>query len=338
MEMPKVLKNYSATLGFPESKTMLRIFEILFDSEDMLKLVQALPGTPDQIAQKSGLSEDLVRELCNDLVRKGAIGSKMNNPDLYRLYPAMIELRDSSVLNPDCPQELFELWETIIRKEFPQLIPFAKQMNVQPITRIIPIEHSVEVQNTILDADSARKIFEDADLITVLPCACRLQAEKVGRRSNSCPAPKDAVCMQTNGFAQAVLKRNLGETITREDALRRVELAEEAGLMHMVRNNIKKDMFMCNCCSCCCTGLYLVRELDFPQGISPSRFSVKLDEDACSGCGLCEERCQVGAISVDDTAIINLDQCYGCGNCVIKCPEEALTLEEIRPIEHIRVK
>ncbi len=339
MLLPQALKNYSAILGFPESETMNRIFEILYgDNEDTLKLVAALPGTPETIAQKTGISENRVRELCAVLVKRGAIGSKLKDPDLYRLFTNMIELRDSTVLDPDCPQELFELWETILTKEFPKLIPIAKQMKIDPITRIMPIEESVESQNTILDADSARKIFEDADLITVLPCACRLQADKVGRRTNSCPAPEEAVCMQTNGFARAVLKRNIGEQITREDALRRVKLAEDAGLMHMVRNNIKKDMFMCNCCSCCCAGLYLIRELDYSQGISPSRFRVKLDKEACSGCGVCVDRCQTGAITLEDTAVINFDLCFGCGNCAVKCPEDALTLEEIRPIEHIRVK
>jgi heterodisulfide reductase subunit A-like polyferredoxin len=106
----------------------------------------------------------------------------------------------------------------------------------------------------------------------------------------------------------------------------------------MIRNNVKKDMFMCNCCSCCCTGLYLVNDLGYAGGVAPSRFRVKLDEDVCAGCGDCEDRCQFHAISIDETAIIDHEKCYGCGNCAITCPEEALTLEEIRPKEHIRVK
>ena len=144
--------------------------------------------------------------------------------------------------------------------------------------------------------------------------------------------------MQTNAFAQAILDRGVGEKLSNAEALKRVSDAEEAGLVHMVRNNVKKDMFMCNCCTCCCTGLYLFNEIGFTDGISPSRFRVKLKEDLCTACGLCAERCSFNAITVNGTADINMDRCYGCGNCVITCPEEALILEEIRPREHIRIK
>jgi len=336
MSIPDELKNYAFALGFPESKTMGRIFEILFEGEDVLKLIKAMPGTVAELAEKSGLPEERVERMTRELMMRGAIAGRMLTPEVYRLFPAMIELRDASILNPEAPQELFELWEHIITKELGAVVPIAKRMKVKPITRVVPIERSIEARNTVLAIDEARRIFKDADLITVLPCACRTQARKVGR-GQDCPAPATSVCMQTNRFAQAVLSRDLGERITVEDALKRVGDAEDAGLVHMVRNNVKQDMFMCNCCSCCCTGIYTVRQYDFPEGISPSRFQVKLDPDLCSACGTCEDRCQFGAISIEETAVIDVDHCYGCGNCVITCPEEALTLVELRPKEHIRV-
>jgi MinD superfamily P-loop ATPase len=82
----------------------------------------------------------------------------------------------------------------------------------------------------------------------------------------------------------------------------------------------------------------MVNQTGYLDALAPSRFKVKLDADACSGCGLCEDRCQFHAISVDEVAVVDGDKCYGCGNCVITCPDEALTLEEVRPLEHIRVK
>ena len=337
MPTPKVLENYAARLGFPGSETLGRIFSILFDGEDDLAIIEAMPGTTAELSEKTGLPEERVRDVTERLRMRGAIANPMKRPELNRLFPAMIELRDATVLWPEAPQELFELWEELVSKEMPRLIPMLKQLKVPPMIRVVPIERSVESRNTVLDVDSARKIFQDAELITALPCACRLQARR-NNRGADCPAPETSVCMQTNGFAEVVLSRGLGERLTNEEALRRVAEAEEAGLVHMVRNNVQKDMFMCNCCSCCCTGLYMVNQTGYREALAPSRFRVKLNEDLCTGCGVCEGRCQFHAIEVDGTALVDADRCYGCGNCVITCPEEALTLEEVRPIEHIRIK
>jgi len=64
---------------------------------------------------------------------------------------------------------------------------------------------------------------------------------------------------------------------------------------------------------------------------------VRLDEGLCTGCGICEDRCQFHAITMNGVAAIDTEKCYGCGNCVIKCPAEALVLEEVRPVSHIRI-
>lgn len=337
MAAETILDSYAVKLGFPESRTLRRIFSILYDGEKDLEILGALPGTARELAEKTGLSEEEVRTAADRLVRRGALSHPMKRPDVYRLFPAMIELRDATVLWPDAPQELFRLWEELISKEMPGLVPLLKSLKIPPMMRVVPIERSVEAENKVLDVDSARRIFRDAELVTAVPCACRTQARR-NNRSAGCPAPETSMCMQTNGFAQVVLSRGLGERLTNAEALKRIADAEEAGLVHMVRNNVQRDMFMCNCCSCCCTGLFIVNQTGYPDALAPSRFRVKVRPEACTGCGLCQDRCQFHAITVNGVAQVNFERCYGCGNCAITCPEQALSLEEVRPVEHIRVK
>jgi dihydroorotate dehydrogenase subfamily 1 len=53
-----------------------------------------------------------------------------------------------------------------------------------------------------------------------------------------------------------------------------------------------------------------------------------VDEEACSGCGLCNKSCTYSAIAVNpDTskAQVDTDLCYGCGVCVSICPHRALS-------------
>ncbi len=50
------------------------------------------------------------------------------------------------------------------------------------------------------------------------------------------------------------------------------------------------------------------------------------NEEACTGCGRCEEACRFGAIS--DLAIDPL-MCEGCGVCAYVCPERAISMEDV---------
>ncbi len=336
MPVPAGLKQYAMQLGFPESENLARIFGIILENNHERTVFEQLPGTETELAEKTGFPVTQVRSICEKLFARGAITQSVDKPGHYRRFPAMIELRDATALWPQAPDEIFVLWDRLLSDETPALIPLFKKSKAPAMMRVVPIERSVRAQNTVLDADSARAIFKEASLISVMPCVCRLIARKNGR-GKDCPAPETSVCMQTNRFAEGILKRGVGEKISNEEALRRIAAAEEAGLVHTVRNNVKDDMIMCNCCACCCTGLYFVHQLGYPQGLAPSRFRATLDESLCSGCGICAERCQFHAISMGETASIDIERCYGCGNCSLACPNEAITLVETRPPTHIRI-
>jgi electron transfer flavoprotein alpha subunit len=59
---------------------------------------------------------------------------------------------------------------------------------------------------------------------------------------------------------------------------------------------------------------------------------LRIDSDACIGCGVCEEVCSFGAIRVGEEgyAVVD-DSCTLCGTCVDSCEAGALTIERVEP-------
>jgi len=204
---------------------------------------------------------------------------------------------------------------------------FLEELNTTKIQqlRTIPIETEIGVERDIANYDDFRYYLENCgEPIVLNECICRKKNDIIGKSCEKTNLRESCFSFRTAG--QAYLDRGMGRVITKEEALEIIEQAEREGLV-LQAGNSQRPMSLCTCCGCCCNLLYNEKRLDAPAQFLNSNFFAQVDEDICTGCGVCETRCQMDAIEIiDDISNINLGRCIGCGVCVPTCPEEAITL------------
>ena len=189
-----------------------------------------------------------------------------------------------------------------------------------PFARVIAIQEEDEDEPQVLPYEKVYQLIESAKVLGLAHCACRTAF-------SNCDAPLEA-CMLFDDTCTYLVERGFARYISRDEMKTLLREFDEKGLVHNVNNSQDKLQFICNCCPCCCGFLRGVLELDVPNWLATSGFLARVDEELCSGCAVCEDRCPMGAIEVvDEVPVINNDRCIGCALCVTGCETGAMRLK-----------
>jgi len=309
--------------GFPatESGVELRLLAKIFAPEEAgLAGVMRLTCEPAaDIAARAGVDPDQAYRTLKRMVRQGQIRARKGEGELtFGLMPFVVGLYEEQL--PRMDKELATLFEDYIQETQGGGIT----RNAPPIHRVIPVEEAVPFDLEIFPHERATELLEGAKSWGVRDCICRVQQRLVGK---GCDHPVES-CLVFAPVEGAFDHSEVDRAITKEEALRILREAEEAGLVHSTGNYRDRHNYICNCCTCCCGILRGVAEFGIPTAIAHSDFRTVVDADACAGCGDCVERCEFGALSVpDDVCVVEDARCVGCGLCASVCPTDALHLD-----------
>jgi Pyruvate/2-oxoacid:ferredoxin oxidoreductase delta subunit len=322
-------------LGYAGSERLRKLLERLMNEEEA-EIVASLPCSVAELAQKLGKKEERVTQILKGLFEKGAIFMTSKGyqfaRDIFQLHDATAcDVRSDKVWG----RELLDLWEDFCQAEW--YADWAKlvQTWTTPLWRVIPARHAISKETRLLPSEDVEAILDKATKFALANCSCR-------RVATRCDFPTD-VCLQINRAAEYAITRGTGRELTRQEAMKIMDVAEEAGLIHSVFNGSAVTNVICNCCADCCIFYYpLTKHGVLEKGVARSRFQAEVDKAICKGCQTCVERCPFEAVEMVKIpgekklkAQISSEKCFGCGVCAVGCESEAIRLTEIRPPEYI---
>ena len=192
-----------------------------------------------------------------------------------------------------------------------QLVTVNRPVRILDLEQIIPYRKARDI------------ILHNPDHITVLDCPCR------AARPDPC-SPLDVCLVIGEPFATFMREHHpqKSRSITQGEALE--ILAEEHRRGHVHHAFFKEAALnrfyaICNCCSCCCGAIQLMKK-GTPM-LASSGFVAQVDEQACDHCGSCVAYCQFDALTQDgDQVSFDTTKCMGCGVCEDICTRNARTM------------
>ena len=331
METGDVYTELVERLNYTGSESLLRVLQKLFTPDEGRLLLQ-LPAEPSDLARKSGTDEETVQRKLEEFMERGLVIPTSKG---FCFARDVTQLHDSTLSSDEkwIDTEILDLWKELQETEWIQRMASGLGDSYVQFIRVLPawkaIERSPEISaGELLPEENIRELIKGADHIAVIPCSCR-------RSMRGCDAPLD-VCLQFNRGAEYAINRGAGNRISVEEAIAIADRAEDVGLIHtwpMAAYGRLNEI--CNCCRDCCAIFAIGIKLgNMEQILEKSRFRAEVDQELCSGCQDCVERCFFEAIEMKKSstsrklkATIDKAKCFGCGLCAVVCDPGAIIMK-----------
>ena len=304
--------------GYPktESGVEMRILKRLFAPEEaeLAVCLTMIPEEASAIAERTGREKTFLALVLAEMARKGLIfHSAKGGKDLYSAAMFIIGIWE---------YHLNDLDEDLVKDVNEYLPYFSRETWLKHNTkhlRVVPISKEIAAEAMIASYEDAEEIIKKQSKIVVQPCICRKEHDFVGE---ACAFPME-VCLSFGTAAYYYEENNLGRAIGTEEALGILHSGRKSGLV-IQPGNAQKPTNLCMCCGCCCQILKNMKAVEKPARIVHSNYYAQVDQENCTACEACSERCHMDAIEVADVAHVNPDRCIGCGVCVPECPTDAM--------------
>ncbi len=321
--------------GFPQtpSRVELRLLEKTFSPEeaDLAGRMSRKYESVEELAARAGIDAGRVASLLKGLLPRALVRQQVvDGKPRYRLGPFIVGWYEAAMLGPMRKDlEFARLFEQFMREGGGERI-LAPRPGVMGV---VPVRGSLR-KELLQPYDDIDAHFARHERFAVIDCVCHLERDLLG---GTCTKPVRR-CAFVGVPPQTPLSENI---LDREQALELFTRLEDEGHVHTglygftFGADTPQFIGCCNRCGDCCGLLRGIEEYGISEGPQRSNYRAVKDDDACSDCATCVDRCQVKAITEreDGGPVISREKCLGCGLCVTTCPSDAIVLEPVSPQE-----
>ncbi len=349
--------NKAGGTPLPVNDTLMTILKRIIN-EDEIDFIMAFrkktSQTMDQLKESSKLPEEEILKFTTALAKRGVMFNQPNRSGLmvYRILPLInvgtfeymfmkkLEHSKENKELSDLFAKLFDGLGDFVQKNYDMMSSMVQKQ--RPVDRTVPIlknketgkdieikvNESIEIPDQqVLPTQKVEDIINKFDDIAVAHCFCRHHNDLLGKPCKQTDLREN--CFTFGKSARHVSENGFGRLISKEEAIKILRNAEEAGLIHKAYHpgfDISRDeTSICNCCSCCCgqTGKR------FPT-VNATNYISSFNHELCTGCGTCVENCHFNVIELNENNKAERvgENCVGCGICSYNCPENAISMIE----------
>lgn len=309
--------------GFPRtpSHAEIPLLEKIFSVEEatLAGQIGERAQSAESIATGAGMEPGEAKQKLLKMAEHGLVWVEDQHAELrFRLAPFIVGIYEAQLTRMD--PRLARLVDAYMEDGGALGI-----MGAEPaLHRVVPAAAAIKPE-WILPYDDVRAVLEAAKSFKVRDCICRVQMDQTSR---ACDFP-----LRTCLIYYTKDRPASPDDVSREEALAILDEAQEIGLVHSVCNVRTGALlpegigYVCNCCGCCCVVLRGITKWGVANSVAHAAYYARINQDDCTDCGNCVDRCHVDAIAEQDgRRTVVRDRCIGCGLCVTGCPTGAAQL------------
>ncbi|MBU2548759.1 MAG: 4Fe-4S binding protein [Proteobacteria bacterium] len=320
-------------IGSPRSPALMEILEIMFPGVEA-EVALNLPMQNKSLAELQPLFPDRpdLEDILTRMARRGTVftSRRPGRERKYRLLPSVEGWAEAPFwAGLDTPEarKLAPLWLRYRDEAFGAELARGDV----PVMRVLPVSRTLRESTEVLPYNALEPMVRAQSFFAVAYCPCRRMKRYVGE---GCDHSLEN-CLHFGSMGRYLVEQGMAREIDAEATLEILKQSHEEGLVHAVENMEGILGTICNCCGCCCAFLETMNRTGL-RTMSVSNYAARVEVEACLGCGVCQDRCPMGAITLGDEDVAQVDEarCIGCGVCTPTCAGEALDLvlrSEVEP-------